>query len=132
MSREGIPNLQKRSLGLKSEVIPLKIQIRSIPVTGALNLEEKFEKDSLDIGGPDFKPSEPVIVKAQVTQGTNNVNVKASISGSMEFNCSRCLANFKWPFKKNVKFNYEVEPTDLFIDINPDLREETIDRKSVV
>jgi len=67
-----------------------------------------------------------VLVKAHVSAGINNITVKASISGAMEFICSRCLANFKWPFKKDVKFHYEVNPEDLFIDIDPDLREEIL------
>lgn len=104
----------------------MKIPLRSVPSSGTFDLEEKFEIDKLDLGSAICAPCEPVVVEAHASKGINSITVRVLIKGAMQFSCSRCLNSFRWPFEKTLKFHYEVAPRDLFIMLDPDLREEII------
>lgn len=104
----------------------MKIAINDIPDSGSLEIKHQFAPDELNLGGNEVSPCGPVEVSLKTAKVINNVNVEALISGTLHFNCSRCLKTYKWPLKKKSNFNYEIESKDLFIDIDQDLRDEII------
>ena len=44
----------------------------------------------------------------------------------MQASCSRCLADFKIDYKKDIDLNYPVNNLEPTIDLDPDIREEII------
>jgi uncharacterized protein len=98
--------------------------LRNIPGSGCLSLKQVFPIDALDLTCGAFSSCEPLTVEAKVSRGINSVSVDVVMTGVLQFDCSRCLATHKREFNKSHKFNFEVKPSDLFIDIDQDLREE--------
>jgi len=104
----------------------MKIAIKDIPDSGALNLEQTFDLDELDLSDQEIQPCDPVNISLEAKKGLNIVIINIQASGAMYFNCSRCLKTYKWPFKKKITLNYQPKPNEFFIEIDQDLRQEII------
>ena len=103
----------------------MKITINQVPVEG-LYLEEQISSGQLDLETDLIKFRSPVKVKAQITRITNALSVDLNIRVNIFADCSRCLSEFEWVFDKDIKLNYPLESSDVFIDLNPEIREEII------
>jgi len=103
----------------------VKITINQVPVEG-LYLEEQISSGQLDLETDLIKFRSPVKVKAQITRITNALSVDLNIRVNIFADCSRCLSEFEWVFDKDIKLNYPLESSDVFIDLNPEIREEII------
>lgn len=103
----------------------MKIDIRRISPEG-LALAEEITAKALDLETDIIKFRGPVKIKAEISRITNAVRVSLVLSAVMYADCSRCLKEFDWDFKKNVELNYPVSNSDLKLDLDPDIREEII------
>ncbi|MCX5694310.1 MAG: YceD family protein [Candidatus Omnitrophica bacterium] len=103
----------------------MKITINQVPQEG-LYLKEAIDPKELDLDTDLIKFRSPVKLAAQVDRITNALTVDLNINGTAFADCSRCLSEFEWVFNKDVKLTYPLESSDVFIDLNPQIREEII------
>jgi len=103
----------------------MKITVNQVPAEG-LYLKEEIKPQELDLETDLIKFRSPVKVAAQVSRITNALTVDLNIDATIFADCSRCLNEFQWVFKKDVRLNFPLESSDVFIDLNPSIREEII------
>ncbi|MDD5130766.1 MAG: YceD family protein [Candidatus Omnitrophica bacterium] len=103
----------------------MKITINQVPQEG-LYFKEAIDPKDLDLDTALIKFRSPVKLIAQVSRITNALIVDLNIHGVAFADCSRCLNEFEWVFDKDVQLSYPLESGDVFIDLNPDIREEII------
>jgi uncharacterized protein len=103
----------------------VKITINQVPAEG-LYLKEEIESGQLDLDTDLIKFRSLLKLSARITRITNALTVDLNINGAIFTDCSRCLSEFQWVFDKDVRLNYPLESSDIFIDLNPDIREEII------
>ncbi|PIQ85786.1 MAG: hypothetical protein COV73_05440 [Candidatus Omnitrophica bacterium CG11_big_fil_rev_8_21_14_0_20_43_6] len=103
----------------------MKIIINRVPEEG-LYLEELISSGQLDLETALIKFRSPVKVSARISRITNALTVDLNIRANILADCSRCLNEFEWIFDKDVRLNYPLESSDVFIDLNPQIREEII------
>ena len=103
----------------------MKININQVPQEG-LYFEEQISPGQLDLETDLIKFHSPVKVQARVTRITNALTVDLNIAAEIFADCSRCLSEYKWVFDKDVRLSFPVETGDVFIDLNPAIREEII------
>ncbi|MDD5044082.1 MAG: DUF177 domain-containing protein [Candidatus Omnitrophica bacterium] len=103
----------------------MKIEIGRIPVEG-LSLEERLNPEKLDLSTQAVVFKKPLEIKLFVRRITNAVNVETQVRGEMELVCGRCLKEFVSQLDREFKLNYLIEKNQLFIDLDPDIREELI------
>ncbi|MDO8489774.1 MAG: DUF177 domain-containing protein [Candidatus Omnitrophota bacterium] len=103
----------------------MKITVNQVPQEG-LYLEEKIKPAELDLETALIKFRSDLIVKAQIYRITNALTVELNIEVIMYADCSRCLDEFNWEFKKDVQLNFPLDNSTAFIDLDPDIREEVI------
>jgi uncharacterized protein len=103
----------------------MKITINQVPAEG-LYLKEEIDPKELDLETDLIKLRSPVKLAAQVTRITNALSIDLNIQAVIFADCSRCLSEFEWVFDKDLKLNYALESSDVFIDLIPNIREEII------
>jgi len=103
----------------------MKIYINQILPEG-LTLIEEFTPGDLDLETDVIKFRGKVMVEANVSKITNVVIAKLNFSALIYTNCSRCLNEFEFDFKKGVELNYPVNKLEPSINLAPDIREEII------
>jgi uncharacterized protein len=103
----------------------VKIDIRQIPSEGLI-LTEQFNPSTLDLETDIIKLKGPVSVKAQVSKIINAVCVHLTLNVLLHSNCSRCLNELEIELKKDIDLDYQIEESQLYIDFDPDIREEII------
>ncbi len=103
----------------------MKIFVNRVPAEG-LYLEEKINVCELDLDTDLIKFSQPVELKGRVDRITNALTVKLNIRVTAQTDCSRCLNRFEWVIDKDLTLHYPLENSDVFIDLNPQIREEII------
>jgi uncharacterized protein len=103
----------------------MKIIVNQIPAEG-LYLKEEIKPSELDLETELIKFRSPVVAEARVNRITNVLTVDLNIRANIYAECSRCLNEFDWVFDKNAQLNYPLETRDVFVELNPDIREEII------
>ncbi len=103
----------------------MKIDINKIPLDGLI-VEEQVNPSALDLETDTVKFSEPIKIRAEVSKITNAVTVTLRLSGLMHLNCSRCLKEFNIDLKKDLRLIYQVDKSQLRIDLDQDIKEEMI------
>lgn len=103
----------------------MKFDINQIPTEG-LTLAEEIAPEDLDIETDLIKCLGSVKVKADVSKITNTVAVHLNLNATMKADCSRCLNEFNFNLKKDMKLDYLLDKPKLVIDLKPDIREEII------
>ncbi len=103
----------------------MRIQISKIPAEG-LDIEESLSPAELDINTPQIKFSQPLEFCAKVMKITNAVTVDAVLFGRMHLVCSRCLVEFEEEITRRMHLDFLLEKDQLFIELNPQIREEII------
>lgn len=103
----------------------MRINIQHISLEGLI-LEEENSAASLDLETDIVKFHGPVKIKAVISKITNVVMVDMVLSSVLYMSCSRCLNNFDVDFYKNFQLNYQINKTEQFIDLNPDIRDQII------
>ena len=104
----------------------MKITINHVPQDGLYLLEEEINPAELDLETDLIKFRSDLKIKARVFRITNALTVELNIKGVLFANCSRCLDQFEWELNKDVRLNYPLEASDIFIDLEPAIREEVI------
>src|SRR5215831_10036831 len=56
-----------------------------------ISLEGTFEPGAIDFTGNDFRQSGPLVWSAQVERAGEEIRVTGSLTGAVEWSCSRCL-----------------------------------------
>ncbi len=103
----------------------MKIIVNQVPQEG-LYLEERVLPAELDLPTDLVRFDSDLTVKAQVYRITNALTVELNISAVMGADCSRCLDEFIWEFSKDAQLSFSLESSTVFIDLNPNIREEVI------
>ena len=103
----------------------MKIIINQVPAEG-LYLEEEINPAELDLETGLIKFRSPLKLTARITRITNALTIDLNINGIIFADCSRCLSEFKWVLDKDVQLNYPLKNSDIFIDLEPSIREEII------
>lgn len=103
----------------------MKIDANQLPFEGLI-LTEEIQPLELDLDTEIISFSGPIKVRAEVSRITNAITVFLDLSGLMNFTCSRCLENRQALFEKNFRLNYQVNPAQPIINLDPDIREEII------
>lgn len=103
----------------------MKIEINKILPNGS-QLSEYIAPLKLDLETEIIKFEGPIRVEALVSRITNTVTVDLDISAVMLVFCSRCLESTRVDFKKDLRLSYPVDPGQLVLDLDPDIREELI------
>ena len=103
----------------------MKIRLSQIPPEGVV-LREVTSARELDLETEIVSFNAPLTIVATVERITNAVTVRARVSGSRRFFCSRCLEEFDSALHKILTVSYRVSPSDRMLDIGPDIREEII------
>jgi uncharacterized protein len=103
----------------------MRIYIEEIPPEG-LKVNQSYDPASLDLGTEEIKFIGPLEVSGWVTKQKNNLRIKGEIIvPTVEFVCSRCLANFQKRIFKNFEFNYFLQGEKI-LNITDDIRQEII------
>jgi len=103
----------------------VKIDINKISLEGLI-LEEQVSPSELDLETDIVKFLGPVKIRAEVSKITNAVTVTLRLSGLMHLNCSRCLKEVNIDLKKDLRLIYQVDKSQLRIDLDQDIKEEMI------
>ncbi|HNX80632.1 MAG TPA: DUF177 domain-containing protein [Candidatus Omnitrophota bacterium] len=103
----------------------MKIRLSQIAFDGS-EFNDSIDPKTLDLDTDVIHFLGPLAVKAEVSRITNAVLVKVLLTGKVELICSRCLQPIKTDLHKEVALTYMVEPRDLSLDLDPDIREELI------
>ncbi len=103
----------------------MKIEISKISQDGLI-LEDDISASMLEMDEELIKFPKPIHARASVYKITNTVSVDLTLGASIIFSCSRCLEEFTVDLDKHLKLNYLVNKNDIYIDLNPDIREEII------
>ncbi len=103
----------------------MKIIINQVPSEG-LHLVEEIKPEALDLETALIRFRSPIRLTGHVTRITNALCVDLNIHGTIFADCSRCLAEFEWVFDKDLQLHYPLESSDVFIDLDPEVREEII------
>lgn len=103
----------------------MKITINQVPAEG-LYLKEEIKSAQLDLETDLIRFRSPLKLAARITRITNALTVDLNIKAMIFADCSRCLSEFAWVFDKDVQLNYPLESSDVFIDLEPSIREEII------
>lgn len=103
----------------------MKIVINRVPEEG-LYLEEEVDPAELDLATALIKITAPVKVTGQVTRITNALTIDLRIQAALLTECSRCLSEFECAFDKQIQLNCTLDSSDIFIDLNPNIRDEII------
>ena len=103
----------------------MKITINQVPAEG-LYLKEEIDPKELDLETDLIKLRSPMKLTAHVIRITNALSIDLNIRAVIFADCSRCLSEFEWVFDKDLKLNYALESSDVFIDLKPNIREEII------
>ena len=101
----------------------MKIEINKISAEGFV-LQEEVDLASWDLSTEVAHFCAPLKIKAKVSRITNAVTISLDLKGLLEFTCSRCLKYYPVAIDKRLDFSYPVGKTDLFIDLDPEIREE--------
>ncbi len=104
----------------------MKIIINQVPQGGLYLLEEEIKPAELDLETDLIKFRSGLKLKARVFRITNALTIELNIRAALFSSCSRCLDEFEWEFNKDVRLNYPLEPSGIFIDLDPAIREEII------
>ena len=103
----------------------MKIIINQVPEEG-LYLKEEASAQQLDLGTALIRLRSPVKLEARISRITNALTVDLNIQAVISADCSRCLNEFDWLFNKDIRLNFALESSDVFIDLKPAIREEII------
>ncbi|MCM8781000.1 MAG: YceD family protein [Candidatus Omnitrophica bacterium] len=103
----------------------MKVNINQIPPEGLL-LEETIYPKDLDLDTDVVKFIEPLRVRANIVKITNVVTAEVYLDIKMRTECSRCLKDLNFDFKKEFKVSFPINKFDYEIDIDPAIREEII------
>ncbi|TRZ48958.1 DUF177 domain-containing protein [bacterium] len=103
----------------------MKINTAQIPPEG-LAFQEEIDPSGLELDSEVIRLQDPIKVSAEVSKITNTVTVNLSLQGIMRIICVRCLDEFRSGLEKNLRFVYEVDKANPFIDLAPQIREEII------
>jgi uncharacterized protein len=103
----------------------VKIIINQVPEEG-LYLKEEASAQQLDLGTALIRLRSPVKLEARISRITNALTVDLNIQAVISADCSRCLNEFDWLFNKDIRLNFALESSDVFIDLKPAIREEII------
>jgi uncharacterized protein len=103
----------------------VKIIVNQVPAEG-LYLKEEIKPEELDLETALIKFRSPLKLSARVIRITNALTIDLNIHGTIFADCSRCLNEFEWVFDKDIQLHYPLESSDVFIDLNPEIREEII------
>jgi len=103
----------------------MKININQIPPEG-IKLEEELLPAGLEIESEGIEYLAPVKIRAEISKITNVVVGKLFFETKAKMICSRCLEGFEFVIKKDFPLDYALGNVDLFIDFNPDIRQEII------
>jgi len=103
----------------------MKVEINKIPAEG-LELEEELDPQDLELDTDQIKFKAPLKVYAKATKVTNSIRVEISLEGRMYLICGRCLGEFQRQLSQNLALNFIVDKDELFIDLDPEIRQEII------
>lgn len=107
----------------------MKIDIKQISGE-KLEFEEEeiqpVDMDLLELGEGHVTFLRPISTKATVIMVSCAALVNLQLETSLYLHCSRCLAEFEFPYSKKFQLVYPIEKDSLFIDVNPDIRQEII------
>ncbi len=103
----------------------MKINLNQIPAEG-LFLREELSAKKLDLETIDVKFLGPIRIEAEVNRITNAVSVDLALDTAIGLVCGRCLTEFEFRLKKNLRLNYQINKLDQTLDIDQDIREEII------
>jgi uncharacterized metal-binding protein YceD (DUF177 family) len=56
-----------------------------------ISLDGSFEPGAIDFTGNDFRQSGPLVWSAQVGRAGEEIRITGSLTGAVEWSCSRCL-----------------------------------------
>ena len=103
----------------------MKIDANKIPPEGSA-LEEEIDALALGLETEIIKFQGPIKIKADISKITNTVSVSLVLSACLRAQCSRCLNDFTFDLKKDLKLNYPVNNLNPIIELEEDVRQDII------
>jgi uncharacterized protein len=103
----------------------VKLDTRQLPPEGVVLIED-FSPGDWELDTQSIKFLTPVQVTARITKVSNFLNINLDIGAKISLVCSRCLADIRLDFQKNVELNYPIDPLKPKIELDPQIREEII------
>jgi len=103
----------------------MKIDARQIPPEG-LGLQEDINPAAWELDTDLVKFKQSLKLEARLDKVTNVVTALVKVGGVVILTCSRCLSNFASDFKRDIRIDYPVDSTHLFIDFDPEIRDQLI------
>ena len=106
------------------EKVLMKVRVRDIRVEG---LEVAEELAAEDLGYEmiyDFSFIAPLKIKARLERVNQTVLADIGVYSRFSSLCSRCLEPIENNWEKHFNFDYAIDPTVEFIEINDDIRQE--------
>jgi len=104
----------------------VKIKLKEIPRDGFLEIKEKVSAQELGFSVEDLKVLVPLKVTGEIEKTRSSVSAQLEISGKYEFLCARCLEPVVQQRKDEFEINVETQPTDEFIDLGEEIRQELV------
>ena len=103
----------------------MKIAVRDITADG-LEISGMIAPAEIGVTPEDFTTKKPFqfTLRLERIQNAVSANVRATVWPS--YICDRCLEEFDRPLDLDMKFNYMVNPSDQYLELGEDARQEII------
>ena len=103
----------------------MKIKIKEIPREG-LEIKEKVTAEEIDLSVMDLKVLAPLKVVGGIEKARGTISGQIEVAGKYEFLCARCLEPVTQQRKDEFDIHVETQPTDEFVDLGEEIRQELV------
>jgi uncharacterized protein len=103
----------------------IKISVRDIPATG-LDIDQSIPKEGIGLSSEEVDIRSLLNVKAHLEKTNNVVIADAHIKAEFGYMCARCLEELYSTEERSYKFDFELDPSNEYIDLGEEIRQEII------
>jgi uncharacterized protein len=103
----------------------IKISIRDIPANG-LDIDQSIPKEGIGLSSEEVDIRSLLNVKAHLEKVDQVVIADTKIKAEFGYLCSRCLEELYAVQERSYRFDFEIDPSNEFIDLGEEIRQEII------
>ena len=103
----------------------IKIAVRDITSNG-INIDQSIPKEGIGLSSEEVDIRSLLNVKAHLQKVDNFIIADTHIKAEFGFLCSRCLEELSSTEERSYKFDFEIDPTNEYIDLGEEIRQEII------
>ena len=103
----------------------IKISVRDITTNG-LDIDQSIPKEGIGLSDEEVDIKSLLNVKAHLEKVDNFVVANAHIKAEFGYMCARCLQELYSTEERSYKFDFEIDPSNEYIDLGEEIRQEII------